>query len=393
MGEISEDIFLFDDGGADDEPDVAADASGRVGADQPVAGGGDDPFAPEGDDLFAEDLGSTGDWMAAESDPDLEDPFGFEPEADDGTPVADEEDEDALFLAPADPAPTEPEAAPSATGGLDFGLDDDEEDDLGTAAEAPDPAELAWGVTEDDDEAELAAFGDDDLFAPVADAGAESTEDLEEALFAPAGEFELEDEERAPLGSVAPAPAAAPSAAATADVPLVTYGTLLRRHVDLDALAVAQAAVARELGESEPLAPSAFLLRAAAKALRTAPLGHGPIAVATVEEGGLRVRTATGATEGGFLELVEWLRREEASSDGRLDGAALVVADLSELGIDEAVLNLGAPVLTLGRVLYDTDGGGYRSTLSLSGEVPTETGSRLLARVAELIAAPVQLVL
>ena len=61
------------------------------------------------------------------------------------------------------------------------------------------------------------------------------------------------------------------------------------------------------------------------------------------------------------------------------------------LNIDEAVLNLGVPVLTLGRVLKDD--AGTTSTLTLSGDVEAEAGTQLLAAVAELLASPIRLVM
>ncbi len=75
------------------------------------------------------------------------------------------------------------------------------------------------------------------------------------------------------------------------------------------------------------------------------------------------------------------------------DGLDLVVADMSSLDVDEAVLNLGVPVLTLGRILYDNQQGSYRSTLSLAGDVEPDQGARFLSLVAELLDSPVQLVL
>ena len=75
------------------------------------------------------------------------------------------------------------------------------------------------------------------------------------------------------------------------------------------------------------------------------------------------------------------------------DEPQLVAADLSGLDLDEVLLDLDVPVVTLGRILYDNQRGAYRSTLALSGAAQPEAGARLLARVAELLDAPVRLVL
>ncbi len=178
------------------------------------------------------------------------------------------------------------------------------------------------------------------------------------------------------------------------ELPLVSYGTLLRRHLDVTALAGAQLAVSLELGESEPLPPGPFLIRAAAKAVSDGGWGDGPVAaVGWDERGELRVARIGGALERAFVDLAHDLSAalDAASSDA--SGVSLAVVDMSALDVDEAVLNVGAPLLTLGRILYDNQRGSYRSTLSLAGDVPPERGARLLARVAELLDAPVRLLL
>lgn len=426
-GAISEDIFLFDDGGGEADATSGStddllggdDLTAAPAATPPAAGFSDAAEA----DLFAEDLGSDDDWgQAVAEDPDLEDdPFAFELD----TP-------DAAASGPAEAAP--------AAGDLAFGADDDlladDEDALVAPAAEADPFAAPgdvdpFGPTAAADPFDAPAEGDP-FAAPTAQVElgdesayepAEAAEDDglggDEPLLAPAAEAELEpagdddedlfaadaglpatdpDDAAAPPAVVPPAPRPAADAgpvdamiAAGGDVPLVTHGMLLRRHLDLGALAEAQAAVAAELGEDEPVAPTAFLLRAAAKALGDVPLGDGAVAIATLGERGVAVRSAPDASDAPFLGLVGW-SREEGGADGA-DGASVVVADLSELGVDEAVLHLGAPVLTLGRVLYDTGEGSYRSTLSLSGEVSPDQGSRFLARVAELLGSPVRLVL
>ncbi len=44
-------------------------------------------------------------------------------------------------------------------------------------------------------------------------------------------------------------------------------------------------------------------------------------------------------------------------------------------------------------MLYDNQRRGYRSTLTLTGDIPAEQGARLLGRVAELLDAPIRLVM
>lgn len=195
--------------------------------------------------------------------------------------------------------------------------------------------------------------------------------------------------ERSAAGSTLPP-------AMPAELPFVRYGSMLRRHLDLTALARAQVAVGQELGDEHPLAPTAFLVRAAAKAMAAGRMAArseaSRIVLATFRNGTLRYADVDASAADGFRGLL----RAVASDDDLgavTEGAALVVADMSELEVDEAVLNVGAPVLTLGRVLYDNQSGSYRSTLSLSGDMPPEHGTRLLAKVAELLDAPIRLVL
>ncbi len=182
--------------------------------------------------------------------------------------------------------------------------------------------------------------------------------------------------------------------AVPSELPLVSYGTLLRRHLDVTALASAQLAVGLELGEREPLPPIPFLLRAAAKAVADGAWGDGPVAVIGWDERGeLRVGRIADPAGRPFADLAREVGTALASASHDAGGVSLAVADMSALEVDEAVLNVDAPLITLGRILYDNQRGSYRSTLSLAGDVPPERGARLLARVAELLDAPVRLLL
>jgi hypothetical protein len=192
-----------------------------------------------------------------------------------------------------------------------------------------------------------------------------------------------------PLDADASVPAAAAPAAASAmgSLPLITHGAVWRRQVDLSALAEAQADVARDLGHEDPVPVLAFLARAAAKAVGQ----EARLAVAVFDGEGVRT-VQVDASQRPFAELV----RDLEHVNGRADDSAqadLVVADLSELELDEAVLHLGAPVLAVGRVLIDTSSGGRRATLSLAGDDVGTTAGRVLARTAELLESPIRVVL
>jgi hypothetical protein len=189
------------------------------------------------------------------------------------------------------------------------------------------------------------------------------------------------------------APVVTPSVASgiSSTLPLVSYGVLLRRHVDLGALMQAQHAVAEELGDEEPVLVTSFLLRAAAKAQRKVPVVSGQvIGLAVIQGGAVSVVQVAEASSPSFRQMLS--RNQQALSAHKTDSVDLVVADMSGFDIDEAVLNLGVPVLTLGRTMYDSSKGTHHSTLSLSGNVSVESGTKFLSAVAELLNAPVRLV-
>jgi hypothetical protein len=236
-----------------------------------------------------------------------------------------------------------------------------------------------------------------EILEDASDAGSEGAfldgavaDDVQAAV---AGAGEADTAQDAPLALAMAAPLA-DSAGESSALPLVSYGTLLRRYLDLSPLFEAQRAVGRVLGDGTPVAPSVFLLRAAAKALREVPLQAGrDVALAVVTDDGVGCRPVDEAAEVRFSELVTQVEALLAEPPEGLEPASLVVADMSSFEIDEAVLNLGAPALILGRILFDSSEGRYRSTLTLSGEVPPAQGAELLARVAEMLDTPVQLVL
>ena len=171
----------------------------------------------------------------------------------------------------------------------------------------------------------------------------------------------------------------------------VSYGTLLRRHVDTSALLQAQTDIAKELGHNESAVLSTLVLRACAKAQESAPLGReGQFGVADLSGGGISLAAVSGVASQGFDELLSEVQNADASA---ADELALVIVDMSTSGVDEAVLNIDVPVLTIGRTLFDSTEGTHRSTISLSGDIPVEAGSKFIAAVADLLDTPIRLVL
>ncbi len=182
--------------------------------------------------------------------------------------------------------------------------------------------------------------------------------------------------------------AAAGAGVDVTELPLSRSATILRRHIDVSALAASQLSVGNELGFDEPLGVAPFLLRAVAKAAGEIGVASEHVALAVLGSG-LELRRVGDAAGRSFGSLVAELSEPAVLEDE----PQLVAADLSGLDLDEVLLDLDVPVVTLGRILYDNQRGAYRSTLALSGASQPEAGARLLARVAELLDAPVRLVL
>ena len=183
------------------------------------------------------------------------------------------------------------------------------------------------------------------------------------------------------------------SAASTVTAPaggrgVVTAGIVLRRDVDLAPVIDATRALSLELGEEAPLV--AFLLRAAVRAGQPWPLAaeNSDVGLAVLSDSGVSVSVVARAGEMPFRDLVGAC----GQAGDPAKSPAIAVADVSMMGIDEAVLDLGMPVLTVGRVLEE-ESGRLHSTLTLSGLTTPESGSRFLGRVVELLSAPVRLVL
>lgn len=174
-------------------------------------------------------------------------------------------------------------------------------------------------------------------------------------------------------------------------LPLVTYGVLLRRHVDLSTLIQAQHAVSEEMGQQDPRIITCFLLRAAAKALHKVPILQGAVGLAAIHAEGVGLTAISEASSAPFRTIMTQTH-QALGETLRHDTVGLAVADMSGFDIDEAVLNVGVPVLTLGRMMYDNSKGTHHSTLSISGNVTVESGTKFLSAVAELLDSPVRLV-
>ncbi len=428
--DISEDIFLFGDEGEDQDqpPPAAADGGAVAGWPQETGAEADDELLVAGEETFdvaAEDEDEhPSDGYAVEAG-DLPDVFGVTEEAEDaaqgaagGALFADdaevEEPADTLDMPPIGDVGGSQPAADAGAGDAPFAFGGPAEEATGGAwpgdawdeSEAPgfgagDGAEAAgaWGVEAGEAESPREPLAEEgwaasETFTPPAAGG------VEEDTVPPTEPAEPPPDDARPSAvdvddALAPGAVGVAGAAAVAgpgDLPLVSYGALLRRHLDVTALASAQLAVSLELGDNEPLSPAPFLLRAAAKAAAEGGWGDGTVAmVGFAPDAGLRLRRIDDAAQRPFVELARLLASHGLEDGDEPTAAALSVADMSALDVDEAVLAVGGPLLTLGRILYDNQRGSYRSTLSLAGEIPAERGARLLARVAELLDAPVRL--
>jgi len=320
------------------------------------------------------------------------DAFGLDDEADDRSA------DDLWVAGAADDAEPEVRSGDGASGAAhEAGTGDDlwdRRDDDGPAGDAW--ADVTWNGA---DEAAggtggpVPSFDEPSMVEAQASAAEDAAPQQDEAAAVTPGW--VDEDLEAPVHAVEEAAAVAAALAAGGEarlsasaLPLARTTPLLRRHIDVSALAAAQLAVGQELGDDEPLGAAAFLLRAVAKAAREVDFGGGQVALAVLDDAVRLVRVDDAATRS-FGSLVTEVRRAVVEEDE----AGLVAADLSGLDLDEVVLDVGAPVVTLGRILYDNQRGAYRSTLSLAGELPLDQGARLLARVADLLDAPVRLVL
>jgi hypothetical protein len=299
---------------------------------------------------------------------------------------------DALAQEPADePADVAASGAPAYEPAAP-GQGDDVFDDV----EVPRAADhqSVWASHAEDEDRPEPAFAAEEGASPY-------TDELDEPRVREAAEFDAvplsggEPTEPTTLPSAVRVPASGTAYAAPAlggigleQLPLVSHGAVWRRQVDLSNLVAAQADVARDLGLDEPVPAIAFLARAAAKALA----GGGRVAIAHFDAESIHV-TPFEAAERPFGEVVESLARLARAPTTMGGRADLIVADLSDLELDEAVLHLGAPVLAIGRVLIDSSTGGRRATLAVSGDALGRDAAKILARAADLLETPVRIVL
>jgi hypothetical protein len=182
-------------------------------------------------------------------------------------------------------------------------------------------------------------------------------------------------------------------------IPLVSHGALLRRHADVTLLTQARQAAGVELGQGEPAPVLPFLLRAAARAAHLLGGDTTGVGAALILPGGVRVEHIADAADGSFGDLALYLiglaNEPVESGSHAADGeqVSVIACDMSALQVDEAVLHLGSPVLTLGRILSDSEQGTNHSTLTLSGTFDITAGAEFLQSVSDLLASPVRLLI
>ena len=420
--ELSEDLFLLDD-----EDDFAAQVTA------PAIGGGFEAAPEEDPGAFsvaddADLLLVSDDDLFAEAAPAPQQAFAEVEQAEERTafaPSADSwagsdlrlDDEPASAPVSASPNLWDASDAEEATAAGDVALFESVTEDVSASFEVDGAAGGGWEPASNPTGYDQAAdaTSDADVGAPAHDqfwldaaepepvtefpdgtsveyeVAADSVEDVdidaheEETLVGEVADFEPSVSDTAPVIAAAdvdeqPVPVLA------SVLPLVRTPNLLRRNVDVSALAAAQLAAGLELGKEEPLPVAPFLLRAVAKAARDVGVAGGHVALAELGSE-IRLRRVDGAAVTAFVDLVTDLEGQGAEEDE----VAVVAVDLSGLEVDEAFLDLAVPAVTFGRILYDSEVGGYRSTLALTGDLPLDQGARLLARVAELIATPVRL--
>ena len=117
-------------------------------------------------------------------------------------------------------------------------------------------------------------------------------------------------------------------AAAAAGLPLVKLGNVMRRHVELSALASAQQAAGLELGRDEPLSAEPFLLRAVATAVSEMGGLEGQVALADLEGAEACLATGSGMAAAHAVVLAARSRAWDASlaAPRRGHGVGLAVA-------------------------------------------------------------------
>jgi hypothetical protein len=255
--------------------------------------------------------------------------------------------------------------APSDDEGIVF-LDEDAD----VAASSVEASEDGWSL--------------DEAPEPVADDGAPAAAVVDAATPDAAMPDGAPAPEAAPEAATAPALAAeraraAERALSEGRVVWARHGSVWRRRVDDAAFRTVVSHVADALEASATAVAEALLARAAVGAWSV------PRVDAWRWAGGDAVRRSV-ALDAALAAMVAALDGG-AAEPGGAPGASLVVADLGGLALDEVVLHLDAPVLTLGR------GTGDGAWLTLSGDDVPKEAVAALGLVAEAIAAPYRLLL
>ena len=174
-------------------------------------------------------------------------------------------------------------------------------------------------------------------------------------------------------------PAAQPSAVTPSSSVATTFfqGFAVRRHFDASALTKIQHELTQSLnGREVPLA--VFLARAAQRNLHT--LEVGDIVTLTRLGDTLEPLQASGLHHS-FIEAVQSVAR---ATPGTLQG--LLILDASDLGVDDLVLPVSQPVLTLNVK-------GDYGHLALAGDLPMGKAADFLGKVALALEIPVSLVI
>jgi hypothetical protein len=371
---LDDDLFLFDDAPGAAPPEARIDASAPEGHGAPPAAfdGRDAPAtADEDDGLLLVDEAEEGDAGAWDDGATDAAPL-------DAAATSDGEDDDGVFeFGDADPPPPRPtvdagalpdlfENGSAATAAADDALFLDGPVD---PIEVEPTARIDSAVLDLDDRR---AAGDRGQTAPPGTALRRADDDTHAA---PGGglDFVIE-EETAAVAAVAAVPR---HALESADVAVVRHGQVWRRRVDDRPFRHAVSQLADVLGAP----PSAVAVALLARAVRR--VWPGVQAVDGWwwgEDGSVRRKVDTDGRIGDAVAAL-------AAADGDAAGTApLVVADLSGIALDEAVLHLEAPVLALGRATGDG------AWLTLSGDDVPREAVAALGSVAEALAAPIRLV-
>lgn len=364
---------------ADDDLITDGGVSGAVVDGSGAAPGDDRPAASRSDapDLFASDAADAG--PSTDGPPDLFEPDDApeEPSAGAGEPLSGDFDFGGL---PGDRPPHAP-AAEEHEEAEQIGADSFGGDPRGAAG----PGTQGSGEPASDETVWFDIEGETDEEPPPPEAPAEPVlESTPEPVLEAAPEPGSESPAAPPVAT--PRTATSDVAAASDAWPLARVRTVVRRHVDLGAMLALQRSAGLEAGR-DGVPASAVLLLAARRAAGRLDVEAPGVALPAGAEG-VRVVVPSGASLGDIADEIDEVERGGAASDAAAD---LWIADLSGLGIDEAVLDSDRPQLTLGRVLTDDEGDRLNGTLTLASDHAVDHAAAFLARVAELVEDPLRL--